>query len=235
MYINNPRWEGVPFIMKAGKALNEAKVEIRVQYKGEQPSSLTLRAVTCYGLKGMLIDSFASSRTDVTGGIFENIARNELVIRIQPSEAIYMKMNAKTPGLVTRAIPTELDLTYKRRFADATIPEAYEALILDAFKGDHSNFVRDDELDAAWKVRLSTLSFFLSLFLSLLFCSHRVISLIMRSLLFRLVQIFTPVLHWIEGKDGEAPKPSPYPYGSRGPKEVDEFSERYGFRRSNQD
>jgi len=43
-------------------------------------------------------------------------------------------------------------LTYKRRFSDLNIPEAYEALLLDAFKGDHSNFVRDDELDASWRV-----------------------------------------------------------------------------------
>lgn len=61
-------------------------------------------------------------------------------------------MNAKTPGLETRAIPTEMDLTYKRRFTETKIPEAYEALILDALKGDHSNFVRHDELDVAWKV-----------------------------------------------------------------------------------
>ena len=104
-------------------ALNEAKVEVRIQFK------------------------------DVTQGIFKDIARNELVIRIQPSEAVYMKLNTKTPGLYTRAMPTEMDLTYKRRFVDASIPEAYEALILDALKGDHSNFVRDDELDVAWKVR----------------------------------------------------------------------------------
>jgi len=165
LWINNPRWEGVPFILKAGKALNEAKVEIRIQYK------------------------------DVTQGIFKDIARNELVIRIQPSEAVYIKMNTKTPGLYTRAMPTEMDLTYKRRFTDTRIPEAYEALILDAFKGDHSNFVRDDELDGAWK-------------------------------------IFTPILHWIEGRSGPAPKPLPYPYGSRGPKELDSFTEKYGFRRA---
>lgn len=103
-------------------ALNEAKVEIRIQFR------------------------------DVTQGIFKDIARNELVMRIQPSEALYLKLNTKTPGLYTRAMPTEMDLTYKRRFTDTKIPEAYEALILDAFKGDHSNFVRDDELDAAWKV-----------------------------------------------------------------------------------
>lgn len=67
---------------------------------------------------------------------------------MQPGEAVYLKMNSKAPGLAMRTVPTEMDLTYKRRFSDMKIPEAYEALILDAFKGDHSNFVRDDELDS---------------------------------------------------------------------------------------
>jgi len=165
IWINNPRWEGVPFILKAGKALNEAKVEIRLQFK------------------------------DVTQGIFKDISRNELVIRIQPSEAVYMKLNAKTPGLHTRAVPVDMDLTYKRRFGEVNIPEAYEALILDALKGDHGNFVRDDELDVAWK-------------------------------------IFTPILHWIDGKSGERPHPVTYPYGSRGPDELEAFIKKYGFRRS---
>ncbi|GAA5881263.1 hypothetical protein JCM16303_004869 [Sporobolomyces ruberrimus] len=122
LHINSPRWEGVPFILKAGKALNEQKTEIRIQYK------------------------------DVTQGIFKEITRNELVIRVQPGEAVYLKMNSKAPGLSMRTVPTEMDLTYKRRFSDLKIPEAYEALILDAIKGDHSNFVRDDELDIAWKI-----------------------------------------------------------------------------------
>ncbi|KAG8834886.1 Glucose-6-phosphate 1-dehydrogenase [Serendipita sp. 399] len=162
VWIHTPRWEGVPFILKAGKALNEAKVEVRVQYK------------------------------DVTQGIFKNIARNELVMRIQPSEAVYLKFNAKTPGLYSRSMPTEMDLTYKRRFAEYKIPEAYEALILDALHGDKSNFVRDDELDAAWKA--ST-----------------------------------------EGKQGQAPRPKPYPYGSRGPKELNDFIAKYGYKRCDHD
>lgn len=103
-------------------ALNEAKVEIRIQYK------------------------------EVTQGIFKEISRNELVIRIQPNESIYLKLNVKTPGLNTKTVPIEMDLSYKRRFSDQRIPEAYESLILDCLKGDHSNFVRDDELDVAWKV-----------------------------------------------------------------------------------
>ncbi|WVQ77689.1 glucose-6-phosphate dehydrogenase [Cryptococcus sp. DSM 104548] len=167
LFVNNPRWEGVPFIMKAGKALNEAKVEIRIQYK------------------------------DATQGIFTDIPRDELVLRIQPDEAVYLKVNNKLPGFETRSVPVELDLTYKKRFTDAPIPQAYEALILDSLKGDHSNFVRDDELDVAWK-------------------------------------IFTPILHWIDGKNGDAPKPEPYDYGSRGPKQIDAFTAKYGFKRASQ-
>ena len=72
-----------------------------------------------------------------------------MVIRVQPNESVYIKMNSKLPGL---SMQTELDLTYRRRFSDLKIPEAYESLILDALKGDHSNFVRDDELDASWKI-----------------------------------------------------------------------------------
>jgi glucose-6-phosphate 1-dehydrogenase len=102
--------------------LNEQKTEIRIQFK------------------------------DVTSGIFQNIPRNELVIRVQPNESVYIKMNSKLPGLSMQTVQTELDLTYRRRFSDLKIPEAYESLILDALKGDHSNFVRDDELDASWRI-----------------------------------------------------------------------------------
>ncbi|CEP62619.1 glucose-6-phosphate dehydrogenase LALA0_S05e09670g [Lachancea lanzarotensis] len=121
--IQNERWDGVPIVMRAGKALNEGKVEIRIQFKG------------------------------VPSGVFnEQIAHNELVIRVQPDEAIYLKVNSKTPGLSTSSQVTELDLTYARRYKNFWIPEAYEALIKDVMNGDHSHFVRDDELDVSWKL-----------------------------------------------------------------------------------
>ncbi len=120
--IHNERWEGVPFILRAGKALNEAKVEVRIQFK------------------------------EVARGIFNDINRNELLIRIQPQEAIYMKINNKTPGLSHKTTVTELGLSYTSRYSDLHIPEAYESLILDALNNDHSNFVRDDELDLSWKL-----------------------------------------------------------------------------------
>lgn len=120
--IQNERWDGVPIIMRAGKALNEGKVEIRLQYKA------------------------------VASGVFKDIPNNELVIRVQPDAAVYMKFNAKTPGLSNATQVTDLDLTYASRYKNFWIPEAYEVLIRDALLGDHSNFVRDDELEISWSL-----------------------------------------------------------------------------------
>ena len=117
LYFNNARWEGVPFILKCGKALNERKAEVRIQFR-TPPGGL-----------------FSASDDGATN-------RNELVLRVQPKEAIYMKMNMKAPGLATHAITSELDLSYKSRFEDSRLPDAYERLILDVMRNDHSNFVR---------------------------------------------------------------------------------------------
>ena len=65
-----------------------------------------------------------------------------LQIRVQPDEAIYMKMAMKEPGLDMDTIMSELDLTYKQRYGDTYIPDAYERLILDAITGDQQHFVR---------------------------------------------------------------------------------------------
>ncbi|EMG49781.1 Glucose-6-phosphate 1-dehydrogenase [Candida maltosa Xu316] len=121
--IHNERWDGVPIVLRAGKALDEGKVEIRIQFK------------------------------PVAKGMFKEIQRNELVIRVQPNEAIYLKINSKIPGISTETSLTDLDLTYSKRYSkDFWIPEAYEALIRDCYLGNHSNFVRDDELEVSWKL-----------------------------------------------------------------------------------
>ncbi|KAJ6424026.1 hypothetical protein OIU84_024911 [Salix udensis] len=122
--IHNERWEGVPFILKAGKALNSRKAEIRVQFK------------------------------DVPGDIFkcQKQGRNEFVIRLQPLEAMYMKLTVKQPGLEMSTVQSELDLSYMQRYQGVPIPEAYERLILDTIRGDQQHFVRRDELKAAWEI-----------------------------------------------------------------------------------
>jgi len=125
MYINNPRWDGVPFILSAGKAMDEKKVDIRIQFK------------------------------EVAGNIYsgQHIKRNELVMRVQPDEAIYLRVMTKNPGLKNNIVDTDLLLSYKQRFeGGGHLPDAYERLIYDALKGDSSLFVRDDELAAAWRI-----------------------------------------------------------------------------------
>lgn len=124
LLINNERWDGVPFIIKAGKALDSKKVEIRIQFK------------------------------DVPGDIFKckKQGRNEFVMRLQPSEAMYMKLTVKKPGLDMAGTQSELDLSYKQRYQDIVIPEAYERLLLDTIRGDQQHFVRRDELFEAWKI-----------------------------------------------------------------------------------
>jgi len=133
LFVNNERWDGVPFILRAGKAMNEKKAEIRIQFR------------------------------DVPGGMFEEeltengekqkLARDELVVRIQPNEAIYLKINTKRPGEMGYSIEeTELDLTYNQRYQGVKLPDAYERLILDVFMGSKINFVRSDELQEAWRI-----------------------------------------------------------------------------------
>ncbi|CAH1784384.1 unnamed protein product, partial [Owenia fusiformis] len=124
LYIRNERWDGVPFILRCGKALNERKAEVRVQFR------------------------------DVPGDIFNEgeIQRNELVLRVQPGEAVYMKMMTKKPGMNIRPEETELDLTYNSRYTDVKMPDAYERLILDVFCGSQMHFVRTDELREAWRI-----------------------------------------------------------------------------------
>jgi glucose-6-phosphate 1-dehydrogenase len=124
LHINNERWSGVPFIMKAGKALEERKAEIRIQFQE---------------VRNHLYPS-------------EETPPNELVFRVQPDEAVYLKVVSKEPGLSNKRIPTELDLTYKHRYNNPVLPEAYTVLILDAIRGDHSLFVRNDELLEAWRI-----------------------------------------------------------------------------------
>ena len=121
--INNERWDGVPFFLKCGKALNERKAEVRIQFR------------------------------DVPGDIFDGkLKRNELVIRVQPNEAVYCKMMSKEPGISFEPHETELDLTYHVKYKDIKLPDAYERLILDVFEGNQLHFVRSDELREAWRV-----------------------------------------------------------------------------------
>ncbi|KAF4359313.1 glucose-6-phosphate 1-dehydrogenase, chloroplastic-like [Cannabis sativa] len=126
LFIDNARWDGVPFLMKAGKALHTRRAEIRVQFR-HVPGNLYKQ----------------NFGTDL------DKATNELVLRVQPDEAIYLKINNKVPGLGMRLDRSDLNLLYRARYP-REIPDAYERLVLDAIEGERRLFIRSDELDAAW-------------------------------------------------------------------------------------
>lgn len=123
--INNNRWHGVPFFIKAGKALDSRASEIRIQFR--------------------------PTARNIFSDIRPALPNNALVIRVQPDEAIYFRIVNKQPGLKLELVDTDLNLKYVSTF-DEPIPEAYEALILDALRGDKSMFIRSDEVAAAWDI-----------------------------------------------------------------------------------
>lgn len=123
LHIDNDRWRGVPFLMRAGKGLDERMAEVRVTFKKKPFNAL------------------------IPG------APNELVMRIQPDEAIYVKYQNKMPGWDQgRTLPVVLDMSYSKNFPGSYVADAYERMFLNAAKGDGSLFVGSDELTEAWRI-----------------------------------------------------------------------------------
>ncbi|MBS2027900.1 MAG: glucose-6-phosphate dehydrogenase [Deltaproteobacteria bacterium] len=125
LFIDNWRWDGVPFYLRTGKRLPKRVTEISVHF-ARLPHSL-----------------FGALQTDT--------ARNVLAIRIQPDEGISMRFNSKVPGEGMRVRTVNMDFRYGQAFG-AEPPEAYERLLLDAMIGDATLFTRADEVDTAWKL-----------------------------------------------------------------------------------
>jgi len=127
IYIDNDRWRGVPFIIRAGKGLEESKCEVRVQFKETHADPNVFKS-----------------------GPNQN-PRNELVMRVSPDEAVYLKTNVKCPGLSSAVSQSELDLSYTTRYEGVYSPLAYTRLILAGIRGESESFVRSDELLRSWE------------------------------------------------------------------------------------
>lgn len=124
LFIDNWRWAGVPFYLRAGKRLPKKATEIAVCFK-KAPGILFSRT---------------SQRDDA----------NVLVIRIQPDEGISLRINSKVPGISNQIQPVKMDFRYGSYFGIEP-PEAYERLICDCISGDSTLFAREDEVFASWK------------------------------------------------------------------------------------
>jgi glucose-6-phosphate 1-dehydrogenase len=124
--IDNWRWAGVPFYLRAGKKLARKATEV----------ALTFKEVPFNVFKG----------TDAVP-----LGRDALTFRIQPDEGISMELNIKRPGLGLEMDRARLDFDYDEAY-HAPLLEAYEYLLLEAMEGDHTLFLREDAVDRAWEL-----------------------------------------------------------------------------------
>jgi glucose-6-phosphate 1-dehydrogenase len=123
--IDNWRWAGVPFYLRAGKRLPRRVSEIAIHFKAAP--HLMFRELGQAAL-----------------------SPNVLSLRIQPDEGITLKFDSKVPGPTVRIRPVNMEFRYGTSFGQEP-PEAYERLVLDALLGDSTLFTRSDEIDAAWR------------------------------------------------------------------------------------
>jgi glucose-6-phosphate 1-dehydrogenase len=126
LYIDNWRWQGVPFYLRSGKALKQKASEITVRFM--RPPHLMFNMPE------------------------QALVPNILAIRLQPDEGIRLRFEAKVPDSQQTMRSVDMDFGYKDSFGDVAIPEAYERLILDALHGDSTLFTRSDEVEAMWRI-----------------------------------------------------------------------------------
>ncbi|MCG3192533.1 MAG: Glucose-6-phosphate 1-dehydrogenase 2 [Thermoanaerobaculia bacterium] len=125
LQIENWRWAGVPFYIRAGKRLPKRVTEIAITFK--TPPIAFFR-------------KFGVMRQEP----------NSLILRIQPDEGIALRFGAKQPGAAMKFDPVKMDFRYSEYFG-AHAPDAYERLLLDAINGDSTLFMRRDEIEVAWE------------------------------------------------------------------------------------
>jgi glucose-6-phosphate 1-dehydrogenase len=124
VYVDNWRWAGVPFYMRAGKRMPKRVTDVSIHFR-PAPHPLF-------------------------GGMGVTTQPNVLAIRIQPDEGISLKFDSKLPGPTVRTAPVTMEFRYATSFG-AEPPEAYERLLLETMLGDATLFARRDEIETAWK------------------------------------------------------------------------------------
>jgi len=124
-HIDNWRWRGVPFYLRTGKRLAAAQFHIAIRLRAP-PQQL-------FGSAGL-----------------DGLAPNWILLSLQPTESMQMEIQVKQPGLAMDTRLIKLNAGY--RAAHEIELSAYAALLLDVIEGDHTLFMRFDEVEWAWRV-----------------------------------------------------------------------------------
>ena len=125
-FIDNWRWQDVPFYLRTGKRMNDSASLIAIQFKPVPHQSFQNETIS-------------------------NLQPNRLVLNIQPEMGIRLQFQAKRPGLKMALAPVEMQFDYNETYHTGT-PEAYEILLLDVMLGDPGLFMRADQVEAAWSI-----------------------------------------------------------------------------------
>jgi len=121
--VDNDRWRDVPILLHCGKALDETKTEMIINFKPNEKSAL-----------------------------YSHATPNRLVLRVKPDPSIYQTINTKEPGLANAPASTQLMLVPHSAHQLEAVPEPYERLVFDVIRGSHQLFVSAAEAEAAWSV-----------------------------------------------------------------------------------
>ncbi|MES2276904.1 MAG: glucose-6-phosphate dehydrogenase [Bacteroidota bacterium] len=131
-FVDNWRWQGVPFYLRTGKRMHQSASVITIQFK-DVPHRV-----------------FPSESS-------ESWQQNRLIISIQPEMSIRLQVQAKRPGLDMILNAVDMVFDYKGTYTNQA-PEAYETLLLDTMLGDQTLFMRGDQVESAWELVMPILN-----------------------------------------------------------------------------
>jgi len=126
LFVDNWRWQGVPFYLRSGKFLKEKLSQVVIEFKC--PPHLL----------------FPSEASDMSP--------NMLVLYLQPDEGVHWRFEAKVPDTVAELRSVDMEFHYAESFGKTALPDAYERLLLDTMTGEASLFTRADEVETAWRI-----------------------------------------------------------------------------------
>ncbi|MCP3104453.1 glucose-6-phosphate dehydrogenase [Myxococcus sp. K15C18031901] len=124
--VDSWRWEGVPFYLRAGKALKKRLTEVSIHFRSVPIGLFSGEGATC-----------------------QRLQPNVLTLRIQPQEGIALSFESKVPGEDVNIAGVTMDFNYAESF-QKPVPEAYERLLLDCMRGNATLFARQDSVEQAW-------------------------------------------------------------------------------------
>jgi glucose-6-phosphate 1-dehydrogenase len=124
LFVDNWRWQDVPFYLRTGKRLRKTLSEVIIQFRPVPHQSFPLTAALTW-------------------------QPNYLIIHIQPEEGIVLRFQAKQPGSILHLSPVNMHFSYRETFKSRS-PQAYETLLADVMAGDATLFMRADQVEESW-------------------------------------------------------------------------------------